>query len=64
MLDNIIMGALPKRKISKGRKNRRRSHHALKTPNLVKCPNCGKLKRPHQACPNCGKYKDKEYIKT
>lgn len=58
------MGALPKRKISKGRKNRRRSHHALKVPTLVQCPYCNKLKRPHHVCPNCGKYKDKEMIKT
>lgn len=58
------MGAVPKRKISKGRKNRRRAHHALKAPNLVPCPSCNKLKRPHGVCPNCGKYGDKEYIKT
>ncbi len=58
------MGALPKRKISKGRKNRRRSHHALKSKNLIPCPFCKKMKEPHVVCPNCGKYKDKEIIKT
>ena len=58
------MGALPKRKISKGRKGRRRAHHALKIPTLVPCPSCKQLKRPHQICPNCGKYKDKEIVKT
>lgn len=50
------MGALPKRKISKSRKGRRRAHHALKTPAYGPCPNCGEPKRPHFVCENCGKY--------
>ena len=58
------MGAVPKRKISKGRKNRRRAHHALERPKLVNCPSCKSLKRPHEVCPNCGKYKDNEVIRT
>ncbi|MBU0976771.1 MAG: 50S ribosomal protein L32 [Patescibacteria group bacterium] len=58
------MGAVPKRKISKGRKNRRRAHHALQASNLVPCPSCKILKKSHAACPNCGKYKNKEVIKT
>jgi large subunit ribosomal protein L32 len=31
----------PKRKLSKGRRNRRRAHDALEASNLVACPNCG-----------------------
>ncbi len=58
------MGALPKRKISKGRKNRRRSHDAIKKINLVPCPSCKKPKMPHQVCPNCGKYNNEEIIKV
>ncbi|MFC1711989.1 50S ribosomal protein L32 [Patescibacteria group bacterium] len=50
------MGALPKRKISKRRKGKRRAAIKLKLPNLVKCPKCGKLKKTHVTCPNCGKY--------
>lgn len=57
------MGALPKRKISTGRKGRRRAAIKLKLPTLVPCPECGQLKRPHIACPNCGIYKGKEAIK-
>ncbi|OQY80375.1 MAG: 50S ribosomal protein L32, partial [Chloroflexi bacterium UTCFX4] len=34
------MPPLPKRKLSKGRRDRRRSHHALKPQNLTECPNC------------------------
>jgi large subunit ribosomal protein L32 len=52
------MGALPKRKISKARKNRRRTHDSLKKPILSKCPKCGKSKRPHFVCGFCGYYGD------
>lgn len=50
------MGALPKRKISKARKGRRRAHHALSKPAVVNCPKCGKAKRPHFECEFCGHY--------
>lgn len=51
------MGALPKRRISKGRKNRRRSHNALVLKGVSKCPKCGATKRSHFECENCGTYK-------
>ena len=54
------MGALPKRKISKGRRNRRRAHDALKTMALVTCPSCGEKMRPHHVCLNCGEYNGRE----
>ena len=50
------MGALPKRKISKARKGRRRSHNALTSPAMSVCPKCGKPKRPHFKCEYCGHY--------
>jgi large subunit ribosomal protein L32 len=51
------MPPLPKRKLSKARKGRRRSHDALIALHLVKCPQCGALRRPHQVCSSCGSYK-------
>lgn len=51
------MGPLPKRKISKGRRNRRRAHDAIGTPSLVACPNCKALRLPHRVCPACGYYR-------
>ena len=50
--------AVPKSKISKSRRNMRRSHDALKPSTSVECPNCGELKRPHHVCLSCGYYDD------
>ena len=56
--------AVPKRKTSKARRDKRRSSvWKLDAPTLVKCPHCGELKRPHRICGNCGFYKDREVIK-
>lgn len=56
------MAPLPKRKISKGRRDRRRAHDALKPRNIVQCNNCGEKRLPHTVCPNCGHYKGREVI--
>lgn len=45
---------LPVQKVSKSRKRRRRSHHALKPIHYVRCPQCANAKLPHVACGNCG----------
>ena len=58
------MGALPKRKLGKSRKGKRRSHHALRARNLVSCPKCHELRPPHQVCPSCGSYKGIEVIEV
>jgi large subunit ribosomal protein L32 len=52
----------PKRKLSKGRRDRRRSQDAIEAINLVACSNCGTMIRPHIVCPNCGFYRGKEVI--
>lgn len=58
------MGALPKRKISKGRRDRRRSHDFLVEATLTKCNECNEKKRAHHVCPNCGTYKGIQVIKV
>ena len=52
----------PKRKLSSGRRDRRRSHDALKPSSLVACSNCGEMHLSHRVCPNCGHYQDREVI--
>lgn len=54
---------VPKRKTGKAKKNMRRSHHALPTPNLIECPDCGERIMPHRVCPKCGHYKEKLRVK-
>ena len=56
------MPPLPKRKISKGRRDRRRAHDALQSRNLVVCSNCGSMRLPHVVCPSCGFYNSREVI--
>ena len=58
-----LMG-LPKVKLSKGRKGRRRSHLALVPIQLQPCPQCRRPRQPHRVCPNCGSYGGREVIKT
>ena len=51
--------ANPRRKISKARRDKRRTPwmNDLKSPSLSFCSNCGEPKQPHRACPSCGYYK-------
>ncbi len=55
---------LPKIRLSKGRRDRRRSHLALSPLTLVPCPQCHKPRRPHHVCPSCGQYAGREVVKT
>lgn len=56
------MGPLPKRKVSKGRRDRRRAHDAIGSPNLVECSNCHQRTMPHRVCPHCGYYKGRQVL--
>ena len=56
--------AVPKRKKSKSKRNKRRTHQKLDAPNLSECPECGEAKLPHHACPACGYYKGRKVIDT
>ena len=56
------MVPLPKRKLSKGRRDRRRSHDALAGVSLVQCSQCGEMRPFHTVCPKCGYYQGREII--
>ena len=56
--------ALPKRKISKSRRDKRRTHKKAEAPNLSTCPECGEAKQPHHACPSCGSYRGRTVVDT
>jgi large subunit ribosomal protein L32 len=56
--------AVPKRKVSKTRKRKRRTHWKAEAPALAKCPKCGEMVMPHRACPHCGHYKGRKVLET
>jgi large subunit ribosomal protein L32 len=56
--------ALPKHKVSKSKRDKRRTHQKIDGPNLSTCPECGEAILPHHACPNCGSYKGRTVTDT
>ena len=55
--------AVPKRKSSKARKNKRRSNvWKLCVPNLMRCSQCGEFKMPHRVCGSCGYYNGRDVL--
>jgi large subunit ribosomal protein L32 len=54
--------AVPKKKVTKSRRNQRRAHDALPASTYNECPNCGELKRPHHLCAACGYYDGREVV--
>lgn len=55
--------AVPKRKTSKARRDKRRaSSYTLRKVGISECPKCHEPKLPHRVCASCGYYKDEEVI--
>jgi large subunit ribosomal protein L32 len=56
--------ALPKRKHSKARRDKRRGANSKISPatNLSICTQCKKKRLPHRVCPHCGYYKGKPVV--
>jgi large subunit ribosomal protein L32 len=52
--------AVPKKKTSKARRDKRRAQHRLEAPRVSLCPNCHQPKLPHRMCPNCKTYRGRE----
>ncbi|HEY1267731.1 MAG TPA: 50S ribosomal protein L32 [Candidatus Binatia bacterium] len=53
---------VPKRRTSKTKKNKRRSHDALTPPQFTSCPKCGEAVFPHRACAACGYYRGRQAL--
>lgn len=58
------MGPLPKRKISKTRRNKRRTHDKINLPHLVQDPDTGEWRRAHHVDLKTGMYKGREVIEV
>jgi large subunit ribosomal protein L32 len=53
---------VPKKKTSKSRRDKRRTHKKISVPLLSACPQCGKPRLAHVVCPYCGYYRGREVI--
>jgi large subunit ribosomal protein L32 len=56
--------ALPKRRHSKARRDKKKTHKKLSVGSLSKCQHCQKMKKPHAVCPYCGYYKGKQVVEV
>ncbi|MBK9796749.1 MAG: 50S ribosomal protein L32 [Holophagaceae bacterium] len=54
----------PKRRHSKARRDRRRTHDSLEVMSASTCPNCQTPKLPHRVCPSCGFYRGKLAVRV
>jgi large subunit ribosomal protein L32 len=54
--------AVPKKRQSSARRDKRRAHDARSAPRLNECPQCHQPRMPHRVCPNCGTYAGREVV--
>jgi large subunit ribosomal protein L32 len=57
--------AVPKKRLTKRRRNNRRKapgHQQVHLKHFAKCVNCSALVMPHRVCANCGYYKGKKIL--
>lgn len=53
---------LPKRRFSRARTLKKRTHKHYKLGALTVCTQCKSRKVPHQVCPTCGYYRGKKVL--
>ena len=56
--------AVPKKRVSKQRKRKRRTHYKAEAAATMACPKCGEPKLSHRVCPACGTYRDEQVIEV
>lgn len=56
--------AVPKKRTSKQRQRKRRTHYKAQTVILRACQRCGDPKQPHRVCPSCGFYRDESVLEV
>lgn len=54
--------AHPKRKISRTRRDKRRTHIKLTPKTFMECSNCSNVVKYHHVCTECGYYKGSQVI--
>ena len=54
--------AVPKRRTSRSKQGKRRSHLRMTPPNVDFCRRCSRPVPSHRACPHCGYYGDRKVL--
>jgi large subunit ribosomal protein L32 len=54
--------AVPKKRTSSARRDKRRANHKAGKARLNSCPRCHSPRLPHRVCPTCGTYAGREVI--
>lgn len=55
---------VPKKRVSRTRRDKRRTHKTVTLVQVVDCPQCHEAMIPHRICPSCGFYKGRSVIAT
>jgi large subunit ribosomal protein L32 len=54
--------AVPKKRTSSARRDKRRATHRAAKARLNRCPRCHSPRLPHRVCPTCGTYAGREVV--
>lgn len=55
--------AVPKKRTSRARRDKRRATHKATQATLSSCPRCHSPRIPHRVCPTCGTYAGREVVR-
>jgi large subunit ribosomal protein L32 len=56
--------AVPKKRQSKQRQRKRRTHIKAEMPSFQACPRCGEPALPHRICSGCGYYRGVQRVEV
>jgi large subunit ribosomal protein L32 len=56
--------AVPKRRTSRTKRDKRRAHDALGRASWITCPSCSEPMLRHRACAHCGEYRGRQIVEA
>jgi large subunit ribosomal protein L32 len=56
--------AVPKRRHTSARRDKRRANWKVSAPAMTECPQCSEMKLSHRVCKKCGYYDKKQVIEV
>jgi large subunit ribosomal protein L32 len=54
--------AVPKKRTSSARRDKRRAQHKAGKATINRCPQCHSPRLPHRVCPTCGTYAKRQVV--